>query len=160
MVGSRARQSVEEGSGPGFDPVMIRLHSSVDCTVLDTVPRLRSATITSVLSVGKFQLRFIFVLISSTVVCVPELCSRCQLLSLKYIAGLGYGYRLGLGFQTRWLHCTMQNLDSYILFLNPVADPGFSWGAPTPKVCLPIILKFFGRKLHESSGGPRIWNPS
>ena len=63
MVGSRARQSVEEGSGPGFDPVMIRLHSSVDCTVLDTVPRLRSATIMSVLSVRKFQMNFNFLLI-------------------------------------------------------------------------------------------------
>ena len=63
MVGSRARQSVEEGSGPGFDPVMIRLHSSVDCTVLDTVPRLRSATIMSVLSVRKFQMNLNFLLI-------------------------------------------------------------------------------------------------
>ena len=30
------------------------------------------------------------------------------LLWLNYIAGLGYRYTLGLGFQTRWLHCTVQ----------------------------------------------------
>ena len=29
---------------------------------------------------------------------------------LVYIAGDGLGYGLGFGFQTWWLHCTMQNL--------------------------------------------------
>ena len=30
-------------------------------------------------------------------------------LRFSYIVGLGLGYRLRFGFQTHWLHCTVQN---------------------------------------------------
>ena len=31
-----------------------------------------------------------------------------------YIAGLGYGFWVGFGFQIKWLHCIMQNISHYM----------------------------------------------